>query len=198
MTVDVRVVAATNRDLEAEVAAGRFREDLYFRLACTCVRVPPLRERLSDIPALADQFLTGICARFGMRRKKIAPDALELLMAYEWRRNNVRELRNVVERMIIAADGEVDRAGACAPRRSGLGGVAAPRPGQAGHGFQELKAEAERRIIAVRAGAARLARDPDRRGARPGRPRQPAQDHAPARDPAAGPTSVLIGHMSRF
>ena len=59
------------------------------------------------MPALVDQFLTGICARFGMRRKKIAPEALDLLMAYEWRRNNVRELRNIVERMIIAADGEV-------------------------------------------------------------------------------------------
>jgi DNA-binding NtrC family response regulator len=143
--VEARIVAATNRDLEAEVQAGRFREDLYFRLAVHVVRVPPLRERLSDIPALAEQFLTGICTRFGIRRKKIAADALDLLMAYEWRRNNVRELRNVVERMIIAAEGEV-----IAPEHVPLEvrSVAATAPAPAGGlGFQELKAEAERRII---------------------------------------------------
>jgi transcriptional regulator with GAF, ATPase, and Fis domain len=144
--VDARIVAATNRDLEAEVRAGRFREDLYFRLAVHVVRVPPLRERLSDVPALADQFVTGICARFGIRRKKIAPDALDLLMVYEWRRNNVRELRNVVERMIIAADGEV-----IAPEHVPLevrsAGGPGPEPRMEGRGFQELKAEAERRII---------------------------------------------------
>jgi DNA-binding NtrC family response regulator len=143
--VEARIVAATNRDLEAQVRTGGFREDLYFRLAVHVVRVPPLRERLSDIPALAEQFLTGICARFGMRRKKIAPDALDLLMAYEWRRNNVRELRNVVERMIIAADGEV-----IAPDHVPLeirSVATAAQPPAAGLGFQELKAEAERRII---------------------------------------------------
>ena len=144
--VEARIIAATNRDLEAEVQAGRFREDLYFRLAVHVIRVPPLRERLSDIPALADQFLTGICARFGIRRKKIAPDALDLLMAYEWQRNNVRELRNVVERMIIAAEGDV-----IAPAQVPLEirSAAAPpaAPASAAQGFQELKAEAERRII---------------------------------------------------
>jgi transcriptional regulator with GAF, ATPase, and Fis domain len=107
VTVDVRVVAATNRDLEAEITAGRFREDLYFRLNVHVLRVPPLRERLSDVPALADLFLTGTCARFGIRKKKIAPEALDLLMGYEWRRNNVRELRNVVERIIVRTRGEV-------------------------------------------------------------------------------------------
>jgi DNA-binding NtrC family response regulator len=143
--VEARIVTATNRNLEAEVAAGRFREDLYFRLAVHVIRVPPLRERLSDVPALVDQFVTGICARFGMRRKRVAPDALDLLMGYEWRRNNVRELRNVVERMIIAAEGEV-----IAPEhvpleiRSTAAVAPAADPPQ---GFQELKAEAERRII---------------------------------------------------
>ena len=144
--VEARIVAATNRDLEAEVRAGRFREDLYFRLAVHVIRVPPLRERLSDIPALTDQFLTGICARFGIRRKKIAPDALDLLMAYEWRRNNVRELRNVVERMIIAAEGEV-----IAPEHVPVdirpAALSAAQPASRAQGFQELKAEAERRII---------------------------------------------------
>ncbi|HEY7481705.1 MAG TPA: sigma-54 dependent transcriptional regulator [Gemmatimonadales bacterium] len=145
VAIEARIVAATNRDLEAEVRGGRFREDLYFRLAVHTIRVPPLRDRRSDVPALAEQFLTGICARFGVRRKRIAPDAMDLLMAYEWRRNNVRELRNVVERMIIAADGDV-----IAPeqvpveiRPAGGPAIGASR----GQGFQELKAEAERRII---------------------------------------------------
>ena len=129
VTVEARIVAATNRDLEAEVRAGRFREDLYFRLAVHVVRVPPLRERLSDIPALAEQFVTGICDRFGIRRKKIAADALDLLMAYDWRRNNVRELRNVVERMIIAADGEVI-APEHVPARDPVGGGRRRRPWQ--------------------------------------------------------------------
>jgi DNA-binding NtrC family response regulator len=144
-TVDVRVVAATNRDLEAEIAARRFREDLYFRLNVHVLRVPPLRERLSDVPALADLFLTGTCARFGIRKKKIAPEALDLLMSYEWRRNNVRELRNVVERMIIAAEGETITADDVP---SEIRDSAGPAPGSTKAGtFQELKSEAERRII---------------------------------------------------
>jgi two-component system, NtrC family, nitrogen regulation response regulator NtrX len=144
-TVDVRVVAATNRDLEAEIAAGRFREDVYFRLNVHVLRVPPLRERLSDVPALADLFLTGTCARFGIRKKKIAPEALDLLMGYEWRRNNVRELRNVVERMIISAEGETITADDIPAEIRDSAGPA-PGSGRAGT-FQELKSEAERRII---------------------------------------------------
>jgi two-component system nitrogen regulation response regulator NtrX len=146
VAIEARIVAATNRDLEAEVRAGRFREDLYFRLAVHTVAVPPLRDRLSDIPALVDQFLTGICTRFGIRRKKIAADALDLLMRYEWRRNNVRELRNVVERMVIAADGEVI-AQEHVPTEIRPAAGPAPSPGAPPRGFHELKAEAERRII---------------------------------------------------
>ena len=146
IAIDARIVAATNRDLEAEVRAGRFREDLYFRLAVHTLAVPPLRDRLSDIPALVDQFVTGICVRFGIRRKKVAADALDLLMGYEWRRNNVRELRNVVERMIIAADGE-----AIAPEHVPAdirpAGGTAVTPSEGIRDFQELKAEAERRIV---------------------------------------------------
>jgi two-component system nitrogen regulation response regulator NtrX len=145
IAVEARIIAATNRDLEAEVRAGRFRDDLYFRLAVHTLRVPPLRERLSDVPALAEQFLTGICGRFGLKRKKIAPDAMELLMAYEWRRNNVRELRNIVERMIIAADREVIAPEQVPAEIRPAGG--APVPSSGAQGFQELKAEAERRII---------------------------------------------------
>jgi DNA-binding NtrC family response regulator len=145
IAIEARIVAATNRDLEAEVTAGRFREDLYFRLAVHTIRVPPLRDRLSDVPALVDQFLTGICARFGMRRKKIAPDALDLLLGYEWRRNNVRELRNIVERMVIASDGDIIAPQHVPAEIRPAGSLPTPPTGP--QGFQELKAEAERRII---------------------------------------------------
>ncbi|HEY8105538.1 MAG TPA: sigma-54 dependent transcriptional regulator, partial [Gemmatimonadales bacterium] len=107
LRVEARVVAATNRELDADVAAGRFRQDLLFRLNAHVIRVPPLRERLSDIPAIADAVLGAICERFGMRKKRIAADALDALMSYDWARNNVRELRNAIERMVIAADGEI-------------------------------------------------------------------------------------------
>jgi two-component system, NtrC family, nitrogen regulation response regulator NtrX len=144
--VEARIIAATNRELDAEAAAGRFREDLFYRLNVHLIRVPPLRDRLSDIPALVDQFLTGICSRFGMRKKRVAPDALDLLMAYPWRRNNVRELRNIVERMVIATDEEIigpDQV----PREVRNGGEATPPA--TGRNFQELKTEAERRIVVL-------------------------------------------------
>ncbi|MEO8226412.1 MAG: sigma-54 dependent transcriptional regulator [Gemmatimonadota bacterium] len=143
--VEARVVAATNRDLEAEVTAGRFREDLYYRLNVHTVSVPPLRDRRTDIPMLAERFLAATCSRFGMLPKRIAGDALDLLMAYDWHRNNVRELRNAVERMVIAADGEMIRPDHL-PRE--IAGAAAPAPaGAARHTFQALRAEAERAII---------------------------------------------------
>jgi two-component system, NtrC family, nitrogen regulation response regulator NtrX len=145
LAVPARVIAATHRELEKEVAAGRFRQDLLFRLEVHLLRVPPLRDRLSDLPELIDHILTATCARFGMRKKTITADALELLSAYDWHRNNVRELRNVVERMLIAADGEV----------LGTDHVpaeivdAAPRADRSGDArtFVERKSEAERQII---------------------------------------------------
>jgi two-component system nitrogen regulation response regulator NtrX len=103
--VTARVIAATNRDLEREVEAGRFRQDLLYRLNVHTLRVPPLRERLSDVPALVDHLLRTIASHLGIRSKTIAPDAVALLAAYEWRKNNVRELRNYLERMMIASDG---------------------------------------------------------------------------------------------
>ncbi len=147
IAVDARILAATNRNLEAQIAAGRFREDLYFRLNVHQVPVPPLRDRISDVPALADQFLTGICSRFGIRRKRIAPEALELLMGYDWRRNNVRELRNAVERMIIAADAEVIQADAVPAEIREKAAPGTAEPAGSGRTFQDLKAEAERRIL---------------------------------------------------
>jgi DNA-binding NtrC family response regulator len=145
IAVDPRIVAATNRDLEAEVAAGRFRQDLYFRLSVHVLHVPPLRDRLSDVPELAEVFVAATCERFRIRPKKMSPDALDLLMAYDWSRNNVRELRNVVERMIIAADGDVLRPEHVPAEIQEHGG--GRRPATNDRGFSALKAEAERQIV---------------------------------------------------
>ena len=145
--VEARVAAATHRDLDAAVKAGRFREDLYFRLNVHLIRVPPLRERLEDVPELAQRFVTSICERFGMRPKRLSPAAIEVLRAQDWRRNNVRELRNVVERMIIAADAEVIRAEhAPAELRSG-GSEPSGRAPDDRRSFQEQREHAERQIV---------------------------------------------------
>jgi DNA-binding NtrC family response regulator len=144
--VDARIVAATNRDLEAEVAAGRFRQDLYFRLSVHVLRVPPLRDRLSDIPELASAFIAATCERFRMRPKKLSGDALDLLMGYDWSRNNVRELRNIIERMIIAADGDVLRPEHVPIEIQEQSRARDQTPSEA-RGFLALKAEAERQIV---------------------------------------------------
>jgi two-component system, NtrC family, nitrogen regulation response regulator NtrX len=103
--VDVRVLAATNKDLPAEIRAGRFREDLYFRLNVIPVYVPPLRERAGDIPLLADHFMTDFAREYGRRPKRIDAGAAARLRSYPWP-GNVRELRNVIERLIIMVAGD--------------------------------------------------------------------------------------------
>jgi transcriptional regulator with GAF, ATPase, and Fis domain len=100
LAVDVRVLAATNKDLEAAVASGEFREDLYFRLNVVPLVSPPLRDRREDIPLLARSFLSDFCREHGLRQKEVDPEVLEALQARSWP-GNVRELRNVVERMVI-------------------------------------------------------------------------------------------------
>jgi len=142
--VDARVLAATNRDLNVEVAEGRFREDLLFRLNVHVLPVPPLRDRRSDIPALVTRLLQATCERFGVRPKRVSDGALELLLAYDWRRNNVRELRNVVERLVIEADEEVIGADDVPPEVAG--GLPASTPGGR-RTYQERKVEAERQIV---------------------------------------------------
>jgi two-component system nitrogen regulation response regulator NtrX len=145
--VEARVVAATNRDLEAAMAEGRFRQDLYYRLNVHVLRVPPLRDRLSDVPELAARFIVAISERFGIRPKKLSGDALEVLMGYDWSRNNVRELRNVIERMIIAADSDVLR-----PEHVPLDiqeQSRVPARSSGDRSFQALRAEAERQIVAA-------------------------------------------------
>ncbi|MBS2028199.1 MAG: sigma-54-dependent Fis family transcriptional regulator [Deltaproteobacteria bacterium] len=104
LTADVRLVAATNRDLAAEVAAGRFREDLYYRLNVVTVSVPPLRHRKADIPALAARFLSRFSAAYGKAIEGLAPDALDVLMLYDWP-GNVRELENAMERAAVLCRG---------------------------------------------------------------------------------------------
>jgi DNA-binding NtrC family response regulator len=103
--VDFRLIAATNRDLEKEVAEGRFREDLYYRLKVVTLRIPPLRERVSDIQPLADHFLAVFCQEHGKAPKRLGPEALEMLHRYPWP-GNVRQLRNVIESVVVFHQGE--------------------------------------------------------------------------------------------
>ncbi len=105
INVDVRVVAATNKNLEAEIKEGRFREDLYYRLNVIPLYAPPLRERREDVPLFVESFLKEFCARSRIRHKKVTPEVLAALKQYSWP-GNVRELRNVVERMVILSEGD--------------------------------------------------------------------------------------------
>jgi two-component system nitrogen regulation response regulator NtrX len=127
--VDVRVVAATNKDLEAEVREGNFREDLFFRLNVVPLRAPALRERLDDVPILAERFFQLACRENGVRPKPVDPAVYERLRAYRWP-GNVRELRNVCERMVIMSGDRIgpgDVPESVGPRPAG----AAPSPGGA-------------------------------------------------------------------
>ena len=103
--VDVRIIAATNADLRAEVAAGRFREDLFFRLNTVEIHLPPLRERREDIPLLAAHFLAQSAARYRRRVVAFTPEAMRALLAYAWP-GNVRELAHAVERAVLLAEGD--------------------------------------------------------------------------------------------
>jgi two-component system nitrogen regulation response regulator NtrX len=103
--VDVRVLAATNKDLTAEIRAGRFRDDLYFRLNVIPIFVPSLRDRQQDIPLLADHFMAMLAAEYGRRPKRLASEAAARLQQYQWP-GNVRELRNVIERLVIMVQGD--------------------------------------------------------------------------------------------
>ncbi len=104
--VDIRIIAATNRDLEQEVAEGRFREDLYFRLNVIPIKLPPLRERKEDIPLLVEYFLARFCEREEVPLKRFSEKALKRLVDYHWP-GNVRELENLIERLVILTEGDL-------------------------------------------------------------------------------------------
>ena len=124
--VDVRLISATNRDLDDLIAQGRFREDLHFRINTLGLRAPPLRERSEDIPLLTQHFATAACRRNHWKPRALAPDALELLQRQPWQ-GNVRELRNVVERVLILTEGDPI---AARELRVALPAGRSPRPGE--------------------------------------------------------------------
>jgi two-component system nitrogen regulation response regulator NtrX len=107
LTVDVRIVSSTSRNIEAEIAAGRFREDLYHRLSVVPIRVPPLAERREDIAELVQYFMDQISQATGLPKRLIGEDAMAVLQSHDWP-GNVRQLRNNVERLLILAGGEPD------------------------------------------------------------------------------------------
>ena len=109
ITVDVRVVAATNKNLKEEIAKGTFREDLYHRLSVIVINVPTLDERKDDIPLLVEYFIGQICDETGMHRRKVDADAMKLLVEKSWT-GNIRELRNVVERLLILSGDKINAA----------------------------------------------------------------------------------------
>jgi two-component system nitrogen regulation response regulator NtrX len=146
VTVDVRVVAATNKDLAAEIAEGRFREDLYYRLNVVPITLPPLRQRRDDIPLLVDRFVAELARHEGLAARRFAPDAVALLQARDWA-GNVRELRNAVERLVILTAGQtvtaadVRRVLGEAREDTALGDLAEV------HTFERFKAEAEKAFL---------------------------------------------------
>jgi two-component system, NtrC family, nitrogen regulation response regulator NtrX len=109
IAVNVRVVAATNKELKKEIAEGRFREDLYHRLSVIVIKVPSLNERTEDITLLVDKFLDDIAAEYGTKKKEIKMEAIKSLQQHNWT-GNIRELRNVVERLVIMSEGAINPA----------------------------------------------------------------------------------------
>ena len=150
--VDVRLVCATNQDLDEEVKAGRFREDLYFRINVVTVHLPPLRERREDVPILVAHFLAKLARRERRAAAALSPEALKLLNAYSWP-GNVRELENAIERAVAVAKGNVVIPSDLPPEvGGGAGTAAATRPAAA------AAAERQGGIIADRPSLAELER----------------------------------------
>jgi two-component system nitrogen regulation response regulator NtrX len=149
--VDVRVIAATNKNLEEEIEKGTFREDLYFRLAVIPIPVPPLRERPDDIPVLVRHYMEFFSRENNVRPKRVTPAALEALQRYRWK-GNIRELRNTVERMIIMTGGDtVDLPDLPEVVRSPAGASAAKLGGESESAkagtLREFKENAERAFL---------------------------------------------------
>ena len=145
VNVDVRVIAATNKDLETAIEKGDFREDLYFRLNVIPINVPPLRERPEDIVPLVSHFVKQFASESNFRAKTFNPAAMETLKRHAWR-GNVRELRNTIERLLIMAEGDEIGPAQLSDvlRRAPEGGAAAPEPAAS---LQDFKAGAERSFL---------------------------------------------------
>jgi two-component system, NtrC family, response regulator AtoC len=157
--VDVRLVAATNRDLKALIAEGRFREDLYYRLAVVPMALPPLRDRREDIPPLVTHFIEKYDRRLGKHVEGIEPEALQLLLSYAWP-GNIRELENLMERSVLFADGPIilaaslpdslrEKGGSPAPIAAvgPLGSIAAPSGASMKEIVRQAQAELEKELI---------------------------------------------------
>jgi len=142
--VDVRVITATHKDLQIEIEEERFRKDLYYRICTHIISVPPLRDHKDDIEALTHYFLERTCQRFGIPNRSIHSDVISLLQSYNWHMNNVRELENIVERMIIQCNGNE-----ILPEHvpSDIVPENAVITSSRQKTFTELKQESERRII---------------------------------------------------
>jgi DNA-binding NtrC family response regulator len=146
--VDVRVISATNQDIDALLREGRFRQDLYYRISTVVARVPPLRERASDVPALAEHFAQGASRRNHWKPRGLAKDAVDLLAQQPWK-GNVRELRNVVERALILSASDPLEA---ADIRAALPAAAEPRAEEvpAEGTLRDLSEAYERQVIRER------------------------------------------------
>ena len=141
--MDVRVVVATNRELESEVARGRFRQDLFYRINVFPIRLPPLRERTEDVPLLADQFLRNVARAMGRTVEGFTSEALAVLTRHDWP-GNVRQLENVVRRLVVMAAGPRIGASEC---ETVLGGIPAElKPPREVAPFHQARAEALERF----------------------------------------------------
>ncbi len=144
--VSVRIIAATNRDLEAEVAATRFRPDLFYRLNVVRITLPSLRDRRDDIPALVDHFLDRFSRQYQVAPKRVAPETMERLLAHDWP-GNIRELENAIERAFAVSAADTIT---LADLPAAVGGVAAPRTDDEVTPPEVVSlAEGERRVIAA-------------------------------------------------
>jgi len=185
--VDVRVVAATNRDLGREVTAGRFREDLYYRLNVVTIRTLPLKDRPEDVPVLATRYLAELAGRHGMPLYTLSPQAIEVLQSYAWP-GNVRELENVLERAVMFSSGdEIDPEALSGFMESA--GVVGPLPdapaAQSTHDVSQLVQAAAQGVLSTTAVPGVFRVEPDVR-----QPQADAPPPLPGRAAVAGPASA--------
>ncbi len=198
--VDVRVVAATNRDLGREVKEGRFREDLYYRLNVVTIRTLPLKERPEDVPVLASRYLAELAARHGMPMCTLSPSAIEILQGYSWP-GNVRELENVLERAVMFSSGdEIDPEALSG--FMGAGGVlavdstpASTEPSQ-GSGMSQLAQAAAQGIVTTTAVPGVFRVEPAAEQFGPG-VRQPPGISAPSGTPESGEAWPTLADVER-